>query len=289
MPARAASWMTGHGVCSRSSHSAATGRMTSVENSCSHFCSVTWSSVNARVKPVMSAPGVGVTCGNSGSGHGGASRRAGSHGRSLDEVLPADKSWLHGCRHLVRAHRARPRRLLRRGRRRLRRSGRAARARNRLARLAVGAGAVPAGRDLPRPGPGPAGTRPVGQAAGRLLPGRSRLRDPRPAGRPGPRPRLPGRALPGRRHRDAVRLPVPRAGRAARTRVLRRPRQGGQRLPARGDAARRRPRAPAARRPVGPPGGGLPGAAPAPGPRHRPHRPGGVPGRLRLAQRPRQP
>ena len=43
MPALAASWMTGHGVCSRSSHSEATGRMTSVANSCSHFCRVIWS------------------------------------------------------------------------------------------------------------------------------------------------------------------------------------------------------------------------------------------------------
>ena len=69
MPALAASWMTGQGVSSRSSHSDAAGRMTSVENSCSHFWSVCWSSVSWRVKPVVIGLGLlaaaGVTAGNS--------------------------------------------------------------------------------------------------------------------------------------------------------------------------------------------------------------------------------
>ena len=40
-PMFAASWMIGHGVSSRSSHSAAAGRTTSDAKSCTHFCS--WS------------------------------------------------------------------------------------------------------------------------------------------------------------------------------------------------------------------------------------------------------
>src|SRR5438270_8551392 len=65
MPAFAASLMIGHGVSSRSSHSWAAGRITSAENSWSHFCSSFWSSLRSREKctsaidtllPAVSAP-----------------------------------------------------------------------------------------------------------------------------------------------------------------------------------------------------------------------------------------
>ena len=52
MPTLAASLMIGHGVSSRSSHSAAAGRITSAAKSCSHFCSVIWSSLRSRVDEV---------------------------------------------------------------------------------------------------------------------------------------------------------------------------------------------------------------------------------------------
>ena len=51
MPVRAASWITGQGVSSRSSHSAATGRTTSAAKPWTHFLSVCWSSVRSSVKP----------------------------------------------------------------------------------------------------------------------------------------------------------------------------------------------------------------------------------------------
>ena len=54
------------------------------------------------------------------------------------------------------------------------------------------------------------------------------------------RPRDGGRALARRRRRDAVRLPVPGALRAARARLQRRARQGGPPAAARRGAARRR-------------------------------------------------
>ena len=57
----------------------------------------------------------------------------------------------------------------------------------------------------------PARSRPLGQAARRLLAWRLRQRRTRPARRPGLSTGDRRRALPRRRHRDAVRLPVPRS------------------------------------------------------------------------------
>ena len=74
----------------------------------------------------------------------------------------------------------------------------------------------------------PARSRPVGQAAGRLHARRLRQRHARPADRAGHRQGDPGRALLRRRGGDAVRLPVPRAHRAAGPGRLGRPRSRGQ-------------------------------------------------------------
>ncbi|CAM5680743.1 hypothetical protein STENM327S_04770 [Streptomyces tendae] len=66
MPTLAASWMTGQGVSSRSSHSAAAGRMTSAAKPCSQsrtsFCSSLSSMVNSAMSPPVTP--VHVTCGN---------------------------------------------------------------------------------------------------------------------------------------------------------------------------------------------------------------------------------
>ena len=118
----------------------------------------------------------------------------------------------------------------------------------------------------------PAGPWGFGQAARGLLPRRARLRHPRPAGGPRHRARQHRRPLARRRDRDAVRLPVPGALRAAGARVQRRARRGRPSDAARGDAARIGVR-PAAARPPAPAGsgrGGFParwgGSACVPGP-----------------------
>ena len=87
-------------------------------------------------------------------------------------------------------------------------------------------------------GAGPARPRRVGEAARRLLARRLRERRPRHDGRPRPRPGDDRRPLARRRDRDAVRLPVPRALRAARPGLQRRPGPRGPPAAARRDPAR---------------------------------------------------
>ena len=138
----------------------------------------------------------------------------------------------------------------------------------------------------------PARPRRVGQAAGRLQPRRLRLRHPRPARRAGPRAGHGRRPQPRRRRRHAVRLPVPPDGRAARARLQRRARQGGQPPPAGAQPAGHRVRPPRGARPPDPQRGrvGRSGARPVRPPRRPvprrglervepPHRPPG-PARL---------
>ena len=81
------------------------------------------------------------------------------------------------------------------------------------------------------------------QAPGRLQPRRLRLGDPRPPRRARSRAGHGRRPQPRRRHRDAVRLPVPADGRAPRARVQRRAGQGGQPAAAGPQRARHRVRA----------------------------------------------
>ncbi len=121
--------------------------------------------------------------------------------------------------------------------------------------LAVGAGDRRARGRPHAAGAGPARTRRVGQAARRLLARRLRERRPRHDGRPRPRPRDDRRALARRRDRDAVRLPISRALRAAGPGLQRRPRPRGPPAAARRDPARLRVGAAAAhpRRACSPP------------------------------------
>ena len=100
-----------------------------------------------------------------------------------------------------------------------------------------------AGRDRPRrephgPRARPARSRRLGQTARRLLARRLRQRRPGPHHRAGPRARDGRRPLARRRDRDAVRLPVPRAGRAPRAHLERRPRARGPPDPPRLDPPR---------------------------------------------------
>ncbi len=53
MPIFAASWMTGQGVSSRSSHSAAAGRITSAAKPWSHSLTCFWSSLSSSVNSAM--------------------------------------------------------------------------------------------------------------------------------------------------------------------------------------------------------------------------------------------
>src|SRR5262249_39147431 len=82
--------------------------------------------------------------------------------------------------------------------------------------------------------------RPVGQAARRLLPGRLRRGSPRPAGCARLRACLGRGAFVRGRHRDAVRLPLPRVRRANGADQLGRPGAGGSPDAQSGGAARRR-------------------------------------------------
>lgn len=56
MPTLAASWMTGHGVSSRSSHSAAAGRITSAAKPWIQSRTCFWSSLSSMVNSAMSPP-----------------------------------------------------------------------------------------------------------------------------------------------------------------------------------------------------------------------------------------
>ncbi len=121
----------------------------------------------------------------------------------------------------------------------------------------------------------PARPRRVRRPAGRrLLARRARRRPARPARRARPRPRDGRRALARRGDRDDLRLPLPRAGRAAgadlqrRARHRRQPRAAGDDAPRRrrGDAHARRaacrsPRGAGSRRRSPPPGCGAPRAS----------------------------
>ena len=89
----------------------------------------------------------------------------------------------------------------------------------------------------------PHGPRPVGHAARRLLAGRPRQRGARHRHGARPRARDRRRALARRRHRDAVRLPVPGAHGSPRARLQRRARPRGALRPAGRLAAGRRLRA----------------------------------------------
>lgn len=55
MPTLDASWMSGQGVSSRSSHSSAAGRMTSLANSCTQSLTSRTSSLGSRENGVCSA------------------------------------------------------------------------------------------------------------------------------------------------------------------------------------------------------------------------------------------
>ena len=158
----------------------------------------------------------------------------------------------------------------------------AAAARHREQLPDVGGRDRPARRDAHRHRARPAGPRQLRQAAGRLLDRRLRQRDARPAVGAGRRAGDGRRPLPRRRHRAAVRLPVPRALPAARAGRQRRAGPGALRRAARGHPARRRTGAhrpgervrPAAARPAGhgtgrPDGGLAPGAATSPRPATR--------------------
>jgi hypothetical protein len=107
----------------------------------------------------------------------------------------------------------------------------------RLAELAAGHPAP--GPRARRDRPGPTGPRKLVPAARGSLPRRPCVHAARP--RPGdrPRPRHGGWTLARRRGGDAVRLPVPRDGGAARARLLRRPRPRGQPAHPQRRAARR--------------------------------------------------
>ena len=100
----------------------------------------------------------------------------------------------------------------------------------------------PARRDAHRHRAGSAGPRQLRQAAGRLLDRRLRQRDARPAVGARHRAGHRRRPLPRRRHRPAVRLPVPRALPAARAGRQRRPGPGALGRAAGGHPARRRTR-----------------------------------------------
>ena len=108
------------------------------------------------------------------------------------------------------------------------RAGRPAAARPRLRPHDLGAGDRHAGPALHRDRPRPARARRVRQAARRLQRGRLRQRHARPADRARHRQGHRGRPQLRRRRRDAVRLPVPRAHRAARAGRHRRPRPRGE-------------------------------------------------------------
>jgi len=136
----------------------------------------------------------------------------------------------------------------------------------------------------------PRSTRPrrVGQAAWRLLAARVRERDPRPAVCTRPPVGDIRRAFAGRRHRDAARVPVPRALRAVGSGEQRRAGSRHHRV-----AARRQPAGLGAGAPAGGRRAGRwrrPGGRPPAGHRRpaRPHRPRRGPARPRFAVGPRR-
>ncbi len=98
MPILAASWMIGQGVSSRSSHSAAAGRITSAAKPCSQSRTASWSGPGSREKVLMVPPVNGFA-------HGvvsGAAARVGVGVRGRAVVRPG--SWARRRQGAVRAH-----------------------------------------------------------------------------------------------------------------------------------------------------------------------------------------